>query len=156
VVDASARQLLADGFVPNRARMISASFLAKHLFMDYRRGERHYYQQLTDGDQSQNNTGWQWSAGCGVNAQPYFRVFNPTLQGKKFDPDGHYVRRWVPELSAMPTRYIHDPSQAPEKVLAQAGVVLDRDYPRPIIDHAEARGRFLAVASSLMKERAQN
>ena len=150
VVDASARQLLVEGFVPNRARMISASFLAKHLFIDYRWGERHYYEQLTDGDQAQNNTGWQWSAGSGVDAQPYFRVFNPTVQGKKFDPDGAYVRRWVPELSRLPARHIHEPSVAPAGVLSEAGVVLERDYPRPIVDHAEARARFLAVASSLI------
>jgi deoxyribodipyrimidine photo-lyase len=150
VVDASARQLLAGGFVPNRARMISASFLAKHLFTDYRRGERHFFEQLTDGDLSQNNTGWQWSAGCGVDAQPYFRVFNPTLQGKKFDAEGDYVRRWVPALSRLPTRYVHCPWAAPAAALHAAGVVLGRDYPRPVVDHAEARARFLAVASSLI------
>jgi deoxyribodipyrimidine photo-lyase len=150
VVDASSRQLFAEGFVPNRARMISASFLAKHLFVDYRWGERHYFEQLTDGDLSQNNTGWQWSAGCGVDAQPYFRVFNPTLQGKKFDADGDYVRRWVPELWRLPARYIHCPAEAPAAVLRDAGIVLGRDYPHPIVDHAEARTRFLAVASSVM------
>ncbi|HEX4336328.1 MAG TPA: deoxyribodipyrimidine photo-lyase [Polyangiaceae bacterium] len=152
VVDASARQLLAEGFVPNRARMISASFLTKHLFIDYHSGEKHYYEELTDGDQSQNNTGWQWSAGCGVDAQPYFRVFNPTVQGKRFDPDGVYVRRWLPELANLPTRYIHEPSEAPARVLAAAGVVLDQDYPSPIVDHAEARGKFLAVASSFISK----
>jgi deoxyribodipyrimidine photo-lyase len=152
VVDASARQLLAEGFVPNRARMISASFLAKHLFVDYRRGERHYFEQLTDGDLCQNNTGWQWSAGCGVDAQPYFRVFNPTLQGRKFDAEGDYVRRWIPELSRLPARYIHCPSEAPVAALRAAGVVLGRDYPCKVVDHAEARSRFLAVASSILAE----
>jgi deoxyribodipyrimidine photo-lyase len=130
--------------------MISASFLAKHLFTDYRRGERHFFEQLTDGDLSQNNTGWQWSAGCGVDAQPYFRVFNPTLQGKKFDAEGDYVRRWIPALSRLPTRYVHCPWAAPAAALHAAGVVLGRDYPRPVVDHAEARARFLAVASSLI------
>ncbi|HVW30189.1 MAG TPA: deoxyribodipyrimidine photo-lyase [Polyangiaceae bacterium] len=149
VVDASARQLLAEGFVPNRARMIAASFLTKHALVDYRWGERHYYEQLTDGDQAQNNTNWQWSTGCGVDAQPYFRIFNPAAQGKKFDPDGAYVRRWVPELSRLPARYIHSPAGAPESVLRAAGVVLGRDYPHPVVDHAMARARFLAIASSL-------
>jgi deoxyribodipyrimidine photo-lyase len=149
VVDASARQLLAEGFVPNRARMISASFLTKHLFVDYRWGERHYYEQLTDGDQANNNAGWQWSAGCGVDAQPYFRVFNPAVQGKKFDPDGAYVRRWVPELARLPARYVHSPASAPESVLRVAGIALGRDYPRPVVDHAGARARFLAIAGEL-------
>ena len=101
VVDASARQLLAEGFVHNRARMISASFLTKHLLTDYTRGEAHYLEHLTDGDPAQNLAGWQWSAGCGCDAQPWFRIFNPVLQGRKFDPDGDYVRRWVPELRAL-------------------------------------------------------
>ncbi|HTQ04982.1 MAG TPA: deoxyribodipyrimidine photo-lyase [Polyangiaceae bacterium] len=148
VVDAAARQLASVGFVPNRARMIAASFLTKHLLVDYRRGEAHYLELLTDGDFANNNAGWQWSAGCGQDAQPYFRVFNPTTQGKKFDPDGDYVRRWVPELAQLPAAYIHCPSEAPPNVLGRAGVTLGTTYPRPIVDHAEARARFLAVAES--------
>jgi deoxyribodipyrimidine photo-lyase len=146
VVDAAARQLLGEGFVHNRARMIAASFLTKHLLIDYRRGEAHYMKYLTDGDWAQNNAGWQWSAGCGADAQPYFRVFNPTLQGEKWDPDGDYVRRWVPELARVPARYLHRPWEAPEEVLRAAGVVLGRTYPGPVVDHPWARGRFLAVA----------
>jgi deoxyribodipyrimidine photo-lyase len=146
VVDAAARQLLTEGFVHNRARMIAASFLTKHLLIHYRYGEAHYLRYLTDGDWAQNNAGWQWSAGCGCDAQPYFRVFNPVLQGQRFDPKGDYVRLWVPELARLPARFIHRPWQAPAPVLREAGVRLDRDYPRPIVDHAEARARFLAVA----------
>jgi deoxyribodipyrimidine photo-lyase len=147
VVDAAARQLLGEGFVHNRARMVSASFLTKHLLIDYRRGEAHYMQYLVDGDWANNNMGWQWSAGCGCDAQPYFRVFNPVTQGQKFDPNGDYVRRWVPELARLPARYIHRPWEAPSDVLARAGVALDRDYPRPIVDHRFARERFLALAN---------
>jgi deoxyribodipyrimidine photo-lyase len=147
VVDASARQLLGEGFVHNRARMISASFLTKHLLIDYHLGEQHYMRYLTDGDWANNNGGWQWAAGCGVDAQPYFRVFNPVTQGERFDPSGEYVRRWLPELKNLPTQYIHAPWTAPESVLQAAGVVLDRHYPRPIVDHRYARERFLATAS---------
>lgn len=149
VVDASARQLLAEGFVHNRARMISASFLCKHLMIDFRRGEAHYLKWLTDGDWAANDLGWQWSAGCGVDAQPWFRVFNPVSQGEKFDPDGAYVRRWVPELARVPAKWIHEPWNAPPLELERASVRLDRDYPRPIVDHALARGRFLAAAEEL-------
>ena len=153
VVDASARQLLAEGYVHNRARMISASFLTKHLLVSYREGEAHYLKYLTDGDWAQNDAGWQWSAGCGCDAQPYFRVFNPTSQGERFDPDGGYVRRWVPELAKMPAKYIHAPAAAPAEVLAAAGVKLGVTYPRPIVDHATSRARFLAVAKAhLAKE----
>ena len=151
VVDASARQLLGEGFVHNRARMISASFLCKHLLVDYRRGEAHYMKYLTDGDWAQNNSGWQWSAGCGCDAQPYFRIFNPVIQGEKFDPEGNYVRRWVPELAKMPARYIHNPAEAPEAVLRAADVRLDMSYPRPVVDHRFARERFLAVAAQHLK-----
>ncbi len=146
VVDASARQLLAEGFVHNRARMISASFLAKHLLIDFRRGEAHYLRWLTDGDWASNDLGWQWATGCGVDAQPWFRVFNPILQGNKFDANGAYVRRWVPELGKMPDRWIHHPWEAPPAVLAAAGVKLGTTYPEPIVDHAFARKRFLAAA----------
>ncbi len=148
VVDAAARQLLGEGFVHNRARMITASFLTKHLLIDYRRGEAHYMKHLTDGDWAQNNAGWQWSAGSGCDAQPYFRIFNPVTQGETFDPDGEYVRRWVPELAKMPATFIHKPWEAPAAVLQGAGVELGHTYPRPIVEHRTARERFLAVAKS--------
>jgi deoxyribodipyrimidine photo-lyase len=153
VVDASARQLLGEGFVHNRARMIAASFLTKHLVIDYRRGEAHYLRYLTDGDWAQNNAGWQWAAGSGCDAQPYFRIFNPVTQGETHDPDGAYVRRWVPELARMPARYIHAPWQAPAAVLAAAGVGLGVSYPRPIVEHRFARERYLAVAAAHLRRR---
>jgi len=151
VVDAAARQLLGEGHVHNRARMISASFLTKHLLISYRRGEAHYLKFLTDGDWAQNNAGWQWSAGCGCDAQPYFRVFNPMTQGKKFDPNGLYVRKWVPELAKLPSKYIHEPWLAPQQILDEAGVKLDETYPRPIVDHKAARVRFLDAAQLHLK-----
>ena len=151
VVDASARQLLGEGFVHNRARMISASFLTKHLLIDYRRGEAHYMKYLTDGDWPQNNAGWQWSAGCGCDAQPYFRIFNPVTQGQKFDPQGDYVRRWVPEIARMPAQWIHRPWEAPPSVLLNAGVNLGENYPAPIVEHQAARLRFLEVARRHLK-----
>jgi deoxyribodipyrimidine photo-lyase len=140
VVDAAARQLRAEGFVHNRARMVAASFLTKHLLMDYRLGESHYMRWLTDGDWAQNNAGWQWSAGCGCDAQPWFRIFNPTSQGLKFDPEGAYVKRWVPELAGCPAASIHEPWTMPKGIRARI------DYPEPIVDHALARERFLATA----------
>lgn len=153
VVDASARQLLGEGFVPNRARMISASFLTKDLLIDYRRGEAHYLAYLTDGDWANNNAGWQWTTGCGFDAAPYFRVFNPVEQARRFDPDGAYVRKYVPEIAALPDRWIHEPWSAPADVLREAMVTLGKTYPRPIVDHAGARRRFLALASEALKRR---
>jgi len=152
VVDAAARQLTGEGFVHNRARMIAASFLTKHLLIDYRLGEAHYMKYLTDGDWAQNNFGWQWSAGCGCDAQAYFRVFNPILQGEKFDPDGMYVKRWVPELVDVPAKWIHRLWEAPEGVLREAGVEPGRSYPAPIVDHAAARARFLDTAKQHMAQ----
>jgi deoxyribodipyrimidine photo-lyase len=142
VVDAASRQLLATGLVHNRARMISASFLAKHLLLDYRLGEAHYLAHLRDADQANNGMGWQWSAGCGCDAQPWFRVFNPVLQGQKFDPQGTYVRTWVPELAHLPAKVIHRPWEAG----AQPG------YPAPIVDPQEARDRFLRIAKAHLRK----
>lgn len=153
VVDASARQLLREGFVHNRARMISASFLTKDLLIDYRRGEAHYLAYLTDGDWANNNAGWQWTTGCGFDAAPYFRVFNPVEQAKRFDPEGAYVRKYVPEIAALPDRYIHEPWSAPPDVLRAARVTLGKTYPRPIVDHGGARKRFLALASDVLQRR---
>ena len=151
IVDASARELLATGFVHNRARMVSASFLTKHLRIDFRRGESHYMKHLTGGDWAQNTAGWQWAAGCGFDAQPYFRVFNPMRQGERFDPKGQYVRKWVPELSRLSNRYIHAPWTAPKDCLEDAGLVLGRNYPYPIVDHASARKDYLELARNFLR-----
>lgn len=145
VVDAAARQLLAEGYVHNRARMVAASFLTKHLLQSYRKGEAHYLEWLVDGDWANNNLGWQWSAGCGVDAQPWFRIFNPIAQGERFDPEGRYVKRWLPELAELPAKWIHRPWEAP------AGLRSRITYPDPIVDHGAARGRFLAVAKEHLK-----
>jgi deoxyribodipyrimidine photo-lyase len=127
--------------------MIAASFLAKDLLIDFRLGEGHYLEWLIDGDRAQNDLGWQWSSGSGCDAQPYFRIFNPVTQGEKFDPEGDYVRRYVPELAKLPNRFIHQPWLMPRLELAALGLRIGRDYPAPIVDHAGARNRFLAIAA---------
>ena len=145
LVDAGMRELAATGFMHNRVRMVTASFLTKHLLLDWRLGERHFMQQLVDGDLASNNGGWQWAASTGTDAQPYFRIFNPTLQGKRFDPNGAYVRRWVPELSKLPAQWIHRPWEAPARVLRDAGVGLGVTFPSPIVDHLQQRDRAAAM-----------
>lgn len=140
IVDAAMRQLQAEHFIPNRCRMIVASFLVKHLHVDWRLGERHFMRQLVDGDMANNNGGWQWIASTGVDAQPYFRILNPVLQGERHDPSGAYVRRWIPELRRIPDRYIHRPWDAPSP---PAG------YPRRIVDHDRER----AIALQLFANR---
>jgi deoxyribodipyrimidine photo-lyase len=145
VVDAAMRQLLEDGWMHNRARMVVASFLVKDLLIDWRWGERWFMQHLLDGDPAANNGGWQWTAGVGANAAPYFRVFNPVLQGQKFDPHGHYVRRWLPELAAVPDAYIHTPWKMSGQLQRQACCIIGHDYSQPIIDHLWAKDRIQAV-----------
>jgi deoxyribodipyrimidine photo-lyase len=145
LVDAGMRQLAATGWMHNRSRMVCASFLVKHLLVDWRSGERHFASQLIDHDPAQDAGNWQWVAGTGPGAAPFFRIFNPVTQGRRFDPDGSFVRRWVPELRALPARWIHAPWEAPQLELAAAGVTLGADYPRPIVDHAAARDRALAA-----------
>ncbi len=145
VVDAAMRQLRATGWMHNRARMIAASFLAKHLLLDWRLGEAEFMRHLVDGDVASNDGGWQWTASTGTDPQPYFRVFNPILQGRRFDPDGRYVRRWVPELRGVEGPAIHQPWTLDPGAQAEAGVRIGRDYPAPIVDHAEARERALAT-----------
>lgn len=138
IVDAGMRQLAHEGWMHNRVRMIVASFLTKHLLVDWRRGEGLFRARLADGDPASNNGGWQWSAGCGTDAQPFFRIFNPVLQGERFDPNGAYVTRWVPELAAWKGagRNLHAPWRAPSP---------PADYPAPVVDHAAARARALAA-----------
>jgi len=136
IVDAGMRQLRATGWMHNRVRMIVASFLVKDLHLEWQHGARHFMRWLVDGDLASNQHGWQWVAGCGTDAAPYFRVFNPTTQGSRFDPSGDYVRRWVGELGDVDARYVHDPSKDP------AG--LPEGYPEPIVDHGEERREALA------------
>ena len=145
IVDAGMRQLWRTGWMHNRVRMVCASFLIKHLLVDWREGERWFWDTLVDADEANNPASWQWVAGSGADAAPYFRVFNPILQGVKFDPDGDYVRAFVPELATMPTKYIHAPWEAPEEVLAKAGVKLGGTYPVPVVDHTTARDRALSA-----------
>lgn len=145
LVDAGMRQLLETGWMHNRVRMVCASFLVKDLLIDWRRGERWFRRLLVDADVSQNVGNWQWAAGTGPDAAPYFRVFNPTLQSRKFDPAGDYLRRWLPELAGLDDRAIHEPSQLGPIELAAAGVTLGEDYPEPIVDHHWARDRALAA-----------
>ena len=136
VVDAAMRQLTGSGWMHNRARMIVASFLTKDLLIDWREGERFFMEWLIDGDLAANNGGWQWAAGTGTDAQPYFRIFNPILQSKKFDPDGAFIRHWLPELRDVPDKFIHEPWKMPQP---------PADYPEPIVDHAKAREAALAA-----------
>ncbi len=145
IVDAGMRQLAASGWMHNRARMISASFLTKDLLIDWRAGEAHFMRELVDGDVASNNGGWQWSASTGTDPQPYFRIFNPILQGRRFDPEGAYVRRWVPELRSVPTARIHAPWEMTPDEQVAAGCRIGTDYPGPIVDHGQARARALAV-----------
>lgn len=143
IVDAAMRQLNQTAWMHNRARMIVASFLTKDLHLDWRWGERYFMRKLVDGDPAANNGGWQWSASTGTDAQPYFRVFNPKLQSERYDPQGEYIRRWVPELAGAPAEYIHEPSAMPPLVQAQAGCVIGQDYPAPIVDHAVQKAEIL-------------
>lgn len=143
IVDAAMRQLVAEGWIHNRARMIVASFLVKDLLVDWRVGEGFFRHHLTDGDVAQNAGNWQWVAGTGTDAAPYFRVFNPVTQSKKFDPTGEYIRRWVPELAEVPDEWIHVPWRAGPLELLGYGVELGREYPAPIVDHAMARQRAI-------------
>ncbi|MEJ5237234.1 MAG: deoxyribodipyrimidine photo-lyase [Limisphaera sp.] len=149
IVDAGMRQLWETGWMHNRVRMIVASFLVKDLRIGWWEGARWFWDTLVDADLANNTLGWQWTAGCGADAAPYFRIFHPVLQGKKFDPEGNYVRRWCPELSRLPARWIHEPFEAPSDVLRDAGVRLGVDYPRPVVSHAAARVAALAAWQAL-------
>ncbi len=139
IVDAGMRELWQTGWMHNRVRMIVSSFLTKHLRISWLDGARWFWDTLVDADLANNSLGWQWSAGCGADAAPYFRVFNPMLQGAKFDPKGEYARRWVPELAQLPDKWIHRPWEAPSQVVAGAGITLGANYPQPIVDHRVAR-----------------
>jgi deoxyribodipyrimidine photo-lyase len=141
MVDAGMRELWHTGWMHNRVRMLAASFLVKHLMIPWQEGAAWFWDTLVDADLANNTMGWQWSAGCGADAAPYFRIFNPVTQGEKFDPHGHYVRRWVPELARVPDKWIHKPWEAPAALRPE-------NYPRPIVEHDAARKRALAALSA--------
>jgi len=149
IVDAGMRELWATGWMHNRVRMIVASFLTKDLLLPWQTGARWFWDTLVDADLAQNTLGWQWTSGCGADAAPYFRVFNPTSQGERYDPNGDCVRRWCPELAKLPAEWIHRPDQAPAPVLRAAGVEPGRNYPQPIADHAAARVAALRAFASI-------
>jgi deoxyribodipyrimidine photo-lyase len=149
IVDAGMRQLWRTGWMHNRVRMIVASFLVKHLRLSWQEGAAWFWDTLVDADLANNTLGWQWSAGCGADAAPYFRIFAPVTQGERFDAAGDYVRRWVPELANMPPKWIHQPWNAPLEILQAAGVRLGDTYPQPLVDHATARAEALAAFKEL-------
>lgn len=145
IVDAAMRQLWATGWMHNRTRLLAGSFLVKDLLLPWQVGAAWFWDTLVDADLANNTLGWQWVAGCGADAAPYFRVFNPVTQGRRFDPDGDYVRRWAPELAGLTAGHAQAPWEAPASVLDGAGVVLGQTWPTPIVDHGEARSRALAA-----------
>jgi deoxyribodipyrimidine photo-lyase len=153
MVDAGMRELWKTGWMHNRVRMVAASFLVKHLLIHWLEGARWFWDTLADADLANNTLGWQWTAGCGADAAPFFRVFNPVLQGEKFDPDGVYVRRWVPEIGGLPAKWIHKPWQAPRDVLDRARIRGGETYPLPIVDHSAARDRALETFAAMQRKK---
>ena len=143
------RELWETGYMHNRVRMLVASLLAKNLLIDWRLGEQWFWDCLVDGDVANNPASWQWVAGSGLDAAPYFRIFNPVTQGERFDAAGDYVRRWVPELAGLPDKWLHQPTEAPRDVLEQAGIRIGETYPRPIVDLKASRVRALEAAGRL-------
>jgi deoxyribodipyrimidine photo-lyase len=153
LVDAGVRELWATGWMHNRVRMVAASFLVKHLMISWLEGARWFWDTLVDADLANNTLGWQWTAGCGADAAPFFRIFNPISQGAKFDPQGAYVRRWVPELARLDQAQIHCPHQAEPSQLLRAGISLGKDYPQPVVPHIIARERALEAYAATLKHR---
>jgi len=151
LVDAGMRELWTTGWMHNRVRMVAASFLVKNLLLPWQAGARWFWDTLVDADLAQNSLGWQWTAGCGADAAPYFRIFNPVSQGEKFDPDGDYVRRWVPELAKLPVQWIHQPWSAPATELTRANVILGKTYPEPIVSLRISREVALEAYSRMRK-----
>jgi deoxyribodipyrimidine photo-lyase len=149
LVDAGMRQLWATGWMHNRVRMVVGSFLVKHLLLPWQDGARWFFDTLIDADLASNSMGWQWTAGSGADAAPYFRIFHPVTQGERFDPEGTYIRKWVPELKNLAAPHVHRPWEAPSHILSRAGVAIGTDYPKPIVDHDMARKRALAALASL-------
>lgn len=153
IVDAGMRELWTTGWMHNRVRMIVASFLVKDLLLSWTEGVRWFWDTLVDADLAQNTLGWQWTAGCGADAAPFFRIFNPVSQGEKFDPCGDYVRRWCPELAKLPDEWLHQPWSAPPEILAAAGLRMGREYPAPLVDHANARKLALEAFARIKASR---
>lgn len=149
IVDAGMRELWHTGWMHNRVRMIVASFLIKHLLQPWQEGEAWFWDTLVDADLANNAASWQWVAGSGADAAPYFRIFNPVLQGEKFDKNGEYVKKWLPELKSLPAKYIHSPWEAPSEILKEANITLGETYPNPIIDHAIGRKRALEAYKNM-------
>jgi deoxyribodipyrimidine photo-lyase len=149
IVDAGMRELWRTGWMHNRVRMIAGSFLVKDLLLSWTEGARWFWDTLVDADLASNTLGWQWVAGCGADAAPFFRIFNPTTQSTKFDPTGEYVRRWVPEIARLPNDWLHRPWEAPSQVLEAAGVSLGRTYPFPLVDHGLARKSALEALACI-------
>ncbi|MCC7346597.1 MAG: FAD-binding domain-containing protein, partial [Variibacter sp.] len=149
LIDAAMRDLWTTGWMPNRLRMVAASFLVKHLLVDWRQGERWFWDTLVDADPASNPANWQWVAGSGIDSAPYFRIFNPVLQGERADPTGDYVRRFVPELARLPTKLIHRPWDATPLELASCGITLGKTYPERIVAHDFARRRALAAFETI-------
>ena len=143
------RELWQTGYMHNRVRMIVGSFLVKNLLIDWKKGERWFWDCLIDADLASNSASWQWVAGTGADAAPYFRIFNPILQGSKFDPNGNYTRKFIPELNKVPVKYLFNPWDAPKDLLLEAGVILGVNYPKPIVDIKDSRNKALESFSML-------
>ena len=152
MVDAGMRELWQTGYMHNRVRMIVGSFLVKNLRLHWHCGERWFWDTLIDADLANNSASWQWIAGCGADAAPYFRIFNPVTQGQKFDPEGVYIRRFIPEIASLPDKYLFSPWEAPESVLNEAGIQLGNTYPHPVVDLKQSREAALAAFQSLKQE----
>ena len=152
MVDAGMRELWLTGSMHNRVRMVVGSFLVKNLLLNWHHGERWFWDCLVDADLASNSASWQWVAGCGADAAPYFRIFNPVTQGEKFDPDGEYIRQYIPELKDLPNKYLYNPWEAPKEILAEANIVLGKDYPNPIVNLKISREKALEAFKSLKKE----
>ncbi len=151
IVDAGMRQLNSEGWLHNRVRMIVAMFLTKDLFIDWRLGEKYFADRLIDLDFASNNGGWQWCASTGVDAQPYFRIFNPYLQSKKFDPDGIYIKKYIPELKDLPSDLIHEPDLMSESEQKKYNMIIDKDYPRRMVDHSKVRDKVISEFKKINK-----